>query len=1035
MINLKRSAKFLSLILAVILVFTPLIAINAAAVNYPQGITKEQTLSVIPKLNSVAKVLLSSGSQDISSGLYDTLYDDKTVNTLFAEIYKALGENADALSIVGVNISPAALSVHLNSYEDISKKIASCQDLSAVIKASDNFRWGINSKKSFENAIAAMMSPFNELLNALMCSGTVEINSLLSIKGDDGYTNAVVPILKAMDCPRIMSSADFSAAAAKNYRNIIRNVIDMLFLSIDNLLENPVTGLCETLPKIAYFIKSGKLSESVNALLEPLSVKVAGFLTIPGVSELISGLADLEGSFNIEDMMGELDISSLLGSDVKLSIPEIDFQALADCVTDNGSSLTADKADAFIVVMNFLLDTIKMNSANMGELLGDEAISDMLTPFLSKSNDEIITAIVTLFSMTSLPQNTNQWAYPSVAPSSFTYTPNLTEKEYTEFLGNADSLLTDFVKETDPEGNIEDTLRKTIYSNSLISTLLKEVFSMLAGEDMAPMLAIMGLDVSPAGIANAVYSYVPATANYLYNFYTWTNVNPEYLNWGFEDGDSEGFKTALTKILSPMIPLLSCLLAGENITVMDALTIPGADGYNTAMIPLLEAIGCKADTIKTYEEYKKGAGTEAVLTDLFIPLGSLIDEICASPINTLCRILPNIIYFFDSGLMNSFILNLLYPIDAMLTSAGLDGMLDGIMNQMPQTDLNETVGSLVSGIDLGIVLPELNISKLGTLGTLKTMNSKRVYNGSFATYSYLEADAPAVFLTIMRYVTGAISMEENSGLLTGLMGTPEGGEGGEGGEAGTPDMFAMFAENIAAKFEGMTSEEMTEWLCDLLFSSSPIKELPVEKGEPPTIIYKEKFELSTTAKIIIVVAVIAVLALVYYILSVSGKLDKFKLSRQKKKDRKERQKEAEKLRRAGGIPEDKEDKPQAPLPPASEEATALSGTESVSEDSEASSKEAVNENGASDEYSEYTEKENIAEPEIKATPSESKPLTEEMKAELLDKLNDEPERNVVPSSDAKLDRRQQSAMKKAYKNQLKAQKIYEKAAKQAAKKK
>ena len=44
--------------------------------------------------------------------------------------------------------------------------------------------------------------------------------------------------------------------------------------------------------------------------------------------------------------------------------------------------------------------------------------------------------------------------------------------------------------------------------------------------------------------------------------------------------------------------------AGYTLSVIDT-TIKGADGYNTAIIPLLEALGCDSGDIKTYEKYKK----------------------------------------------------------------------------------------------------------------------------------------------------------------------------------------------------------------------------------------------------------------------------------------------------------------------------------------------------------------------------------------------------------------------------------------------
>ena len=215
--------------------FTPLLTVCAGAVTYPDGVTKEQVLSVIPKINTLAKTMLNSGSVNISSELYKALYSDSTVNSLFEGIYSAMEENADTMSVIGVDISPAALAKHLDDYPEISKKIASCKNLGAVIKASKNFKWGITSQTAFGKALAAILSPFNSLLNALLCSGTVKINDLLSIKGDDGYSTAIVPLLEALDCPEIMTSSQFSASASKNHKNIILGKILCIHTQVHKL--------------------------------------------------------------------------------------------------------------------------------------------------------------------------------------------------------------------------------------------------------------------------------------------------------------------------------------------------------------------------------------------------------------------------------------------------------------------------------------------------------------------------------------------------------------------------------------------------------------------------------------------------------------------------------------------------------------------------------------------------------------------------------------------------------------------------------
>lgn len=975
---------------------------SSAAVTYPAGITAEQTKEVVPKLSKLAGALLSSlpGTGDIKTSVYTALFADATVNGLMSSVYSALGENASSLSMIGINLEPKTLSKNFAAFPEISVAIAGCADLNAVIEASKNFQWGINTKEEFTNAMIAVLLPFNSLLNVILCSGSLKVNDLITIKGDDGYSTAIIPLLEAFDCPSIMSSQDFAASAAQNNNNIIKNIVNMIFASLDKLLSDPVNGMCYTLPKIAYYFESGKLSQSITALLEPLSVKIAGIFTIPGLSDMISGVANMEETLDIGAMLGDMDMSSMLGSDVQLKLPELDLAVFAACVSETAEGkLVVDEGASFITLMNFLLDTLKLNKDSLSSMLGSEnaSLTEMLEPLLTKTNDEIIASIVRLFSINSAPENNVTWTYPAITQTQVTYTPTMGAADYARVLEKVDPLLTDFIHEEDPEGDIEQTLRKTIYSNSLLSQLVVGIFSLIGGEETAGLLAMIGLDVTPSGVASSIASSYPGAANTLRKYSSWDKVNASYISWGFADGDAEKFRAAVTKIMSPMIPVLSCLLAGQNVTFLDALTVPGANGYNTAIIPLLEALGCSDASILSYSEYSKGAGTTGVITGILDPVFTLLDEVCKSPVKKLCTILPNIVYFFNSGLMNNIIVNLLYPLDYMFQTAGLGSILTDLTASMQMPDLNSLVTELTASADLGFTLPELDLAVIGTLGTPTTLTSKRVVNGSPAQYTYITADTSAVILTILRALVQVLSSPENSDMLSGLM-----GDMGGSSEPGEVDMFAMYASNISEKLKAMTPDETLEWLCDILFSDSPVVEVPDEEEEIPSIIYKKKFELPTYAKILILLGLAAVAALVYYILSVSGKLDNIKLKRNQKKEYKRRQEEYDRLMKAGGTAAD------VPKPPTTEE-KALAKAKAEQKKKE----------------------EKIKKAEAKRPEAKGPAVNKEYISPTVS-FGDE---KHFEKEAHKLAKRQAKALKVAEKNDIKAQKQYAKVLKQASKKK
>jgi XTP/dITP diphosphohydrolase len=130
------------------------------------------------------------------------------------------------------------------------------------------------------------------------------------------------------------------------------------------------------------------------------------------------------------------------------------------------------------------------------------------------------------------------------------------------------------------------------------------------------------------------------------------------------------------------------VLAGENMVILDSITITGADGYNTAIIPVLEALGCNPLTIKSYNYYKNHAYGDGVLKNVLDPVFDKLDKLADKPVQTIVDILPNVVYFMESGSLEKCISNLLLPITSMI-------------NRVPGViDFNVDVTELTKSLDL-----------------------------------------------------------------------------------------------------------------------------------------------------------------------------------------------------------------------------------------------------------------------------------------------------------------------------------------------
>ena len=885
MISLKTTVRrALCLALVIICCLSPALSVAGLAVNYPEGVTKEDCEAAIPKLDTVIPAAVALSGKSLDETLYGALITDAALNSLFRSVYSEMAGNASTLNLMGVDVSPSALADALSDYPAVSQKIGSLTSLEDVLSVCDGFTWGVTTKSGFASAAAAMFSPFNRLLNAVLCGGTVQINLLLAIKGDDGYGNTVVPLLKTLNCPSIMSSADFAAAAAENANSMVRNIVLMLFSAVDELLAAPGTGVCTTLPALAWYINSGKLSAAVKALTDPLALRI-GVVTIPGITTLLGSIANLEG-MDLSAMIGDIDISKMTGGEnASLQLPEMDMAALAACGTETDGAFTPDRPAALLTVTGWLVKTVKLNADTL--LQDNEDAGKLLKPLLEKTDDELVRALLLLLGESKGSfTNPFNWTYSEYKSDEILSTPNLTMDDYATVLEKIDPFLDEVAAEKNPGATIADTVRPLLYSNSLLGTVASALYGALSGEELQAALPILGLDASPAGVANAIADRHPSAARTLRGLSSWEQLTANAIDFGFENGDRDGFQQAFTDLLRPFTAVFRYLFAEGSVTVLGGVTLEGSDGYNSVVIPVLEALGCPAASIKTYAQYKETAGDDP-LTDIIEPVLALLDQICEKPVKTVCAKLPNIVYFlYNDGLKNC-LSNLLYPVTAKLEQVGLSGVITDETFGMADLDVDGAIEKMVGSADLKITLLRPNLRRLESFGRQTTLVSKRTSEGAQTVYTYIEADSPAVLLTALRYLVNTLSLDANQQVLSSFMGSlmESAGDKEEDGDKDKPDMMAMYTDSLSEKFKDMTTDEIIEWLYDLLFRETP--KVEPEDDYIPTIIYKKEKTRHPGAAIAVIAVLLVLALIVLRYLDKRNKLDKLKEKYRAKKAAKE----------------------------------------------------------------------------------------------------------------------------------------------------
>lgn len=256
-------------------------------------------------------------------------------------------------------------------------------------------------------------------------------------------------------------------------------------------------------------------------------------------------------------------------------------------------------------------------------------------------------------------------------------------------------------------------------------------------------------------------------------------ADPEYVADFGVDAGTTTFAAALTEMLKPLKGVLDFILAGENLTITvegKTVELVGYDGYNNAIIPILEALGC------TVEVNPENA-LEATLTAL---LGK-IDDITKSdePIKAIIDILPGVFYFIASKGLSVSVRNLLQGIYVILDT--IRPVYDINLNELINGLLPEDFGVMLNIDDIGLefifdllkkFVPDLDLSGLkdviydicynvGTeydsVSTLQTEWKKGAYSEAF--------DQADLLTVVLSFVLEWATIEDNAKALDEMLGT------------------------------------------------------------------------------------------------------------------------------------------------------------------------------------------------------------------------------------------------------------------------
>ncbi len=796
------------------------------SVSYPEGMKSGDLDALIDDLSTAIINGLELFDFSLTDLVNDNLYTDSMVTTIAKAIF-GLYDNSTVktiLDLFDIDVSKNAVYKSLKSdYSSVAKSIKNAKSFSKV--DTSKWSWGVKDKESFAKAITAILRPFEDILGVLLNSGTVNIAGYVDFTGSNGYANAIKPALDALGCDTV-SASKYAKDIKKNSDYVLLDILNPLLDLVDDILQDPLGGIMDAVPSLANFIDKGGVQYFLECLLYPI-VNIVDPLTCiilddgDSVYDFLLDLVGIDASWdNLQNKLIPMVNDTSLLKDIKIgdnkysfTIPNIDWSKMGGCGKVSGKTIKANRADEIMVLMRYLFKVVDYNEAAIMQLVGgaDSTVGEIVGNVIDCGADGIVKIFVDIFETMETAED-GSWTFKDVESLETTYTPNYDGDYYDDAMDAFDEMIAELLDEF-LGMSIPSLISDNVYTNSIINTVAKLIYPNLAGIDigidMNTILGIFDIDISTKAVANDLSDFASASAEIAAHS-DWADVDFSAIDWGVTDRDS--FVSALAAILRPFDSLLAVILSGDDLVLLDSITIKGGNGYNTALVPLAEAIGVPDSSLVSVATYTSNSGTDLLITGLVDPILDWVDELAAAPIRTLCDMLPNLAYFIYNGGLYDMAMNLIEPVTNILEEVDPIYSLDvgQYISFLEDIDLDGLVNSIlpsieIAGAPLNIQLLDIDLAQLAGRGELVTYTSVRTENGTPMVCQRIEADDAAVFISVLRYLFETIkaNMDEINELLAML-------------DLGD---YAAMVDEILDALVGGDIDETIELLMDLLFGS------------------------------------------------------------------------------------------------------------------------------------------------------------------------------------------------------------------------
>ncbi|MDR2525229.1 MAG: hypothetical protein LBC83_03400 [Oscillospiraceae bacterium] len=748
-------------------------------------------------LNLVWEILSGNQGETLGQGighiLDDGVFTLASYQALTGEIKSLLGSQAlvDLLAQYGVLL------------DGILLPDGTIYSLQAALSTmlNDSTEPAITDIDSFLDAIAAYFAPIGPLLDFILADKDLGLfpasdgAPLLTAKGYDGYEKAIIPILKAFTAPlglngEIISHAAFKALGTSEAR--IKALLNPIAKVYAALLANPVAVL-DLLPNLAYFMTppatggESPMQQSLHALAHPLYVLVD---TLRPITDLL-GVISTDG---LPDWL-QIDRSNGILLDLETLLDSVLNEQLSPLLNNAGLPASFDISQLVLGTLNPAGYLEADRAAVLFALMKEAGLLDAIE---SSGWAGVVNLI-----RGAEPPAPSDIDY-SQAPGAVTVTPPswLGENAMPYLVENADDLINwlwqnIILANTETKDWLQGLLGDVVVGNTLEATVqnlwgsdyyVKSNFTKLVQQiaDLKPQLTAITFPNPMGGADLRLYDLLERLVSVSGTPLNMDDVFAPFEAYLADPGavtitNEAEFKTALTDLLLPAMPLIRVLLAGEDVKLVPEIdsgngliTIFGSDGYENGLLPLLRGLGAgivgyDAQLVPAADF---AAGTEAEqIAAIIDPILHLINTLASKPVDTVLQMVPNLAYLISDANGTSIIQQamdrLLHPVTVLLPNVPeLEAMYNAAV---PQLKLGDKLNAL-----LATELPKLETGGL----QIKGLTIEDLIVGTITKFDAADADDPtapayvavdrALLLTQLLDKFGVFGLLEEQN-LTGLL--------------------------------------------------------------------------------------------------------------------------------------------------------------------------------------------------------------------------------------------------------------------------